>query len=372
MIDDDLNRWPAMMPSPDFAERVVDTWTRRARMRRIALGAGAVTALAAAAAVLFLALQPSAKTFAHSNQSELLSHAPAVAPAETNPPAPVTNPPAPVTNPPIDPVLELDTPWRPGEVQVPIGATLTIHDRNGKSIVKFVDDGTCQGHVHVQVSVTPSFRAGEVFAVGDKGTFDMKAGTQSYRVRCEKDGPVVAAGQIVLRTDSGQRPLPSTPPINPIDLDGRNYQVFYQREVPRVSVRFGGDPAKQYRLHIEAPGHDQTLESTSPTVIMDGLVDGTYKLTGERDGTTDTKSTTLIISFDQTAPQVYIAPDSASDDSVRLKGAVLPGWELSINGSKVPIVKGRFSVKVPRRDVIVLRASHPQRGVHLYVRRVRH
>jgi len=83
----------------------------------------------------------------------------------------------------------------------------------------------------------------------------------------------------------------------------------------------------------------------------------------------------LIIDFDQTAPQVYIESPGTAEawkSEIDVRGAVLPGWSAAIEDIAVPIdPQRRFSAKVgtPSGRALAIRLSHPQRGVHYYLRR---
>jgi hypothetical protein len=53
-------------------------------------------------------------------------------------------------------------------------------------------------------------------------------------------------------------------------------------------------------------------------------------------------------------------------------GAVLPGWSAAVEEIAIPIDKQRrFTAKVgaPSGRALAIRLSHPQRGVHYYLRR---
>jgi hypothetical protein len=84
---------------------------------------------------------------------------------------------------------------------------------------------------------------------------------------------------------------------------------------------------------------------------------------------------TLIIDFDQTAPQVYIespANGQTWTGDIDVRGAVLPGWSAAVEEIAIPIDKQRrFAAKVglPTGKALAIRLSHPQRGVHYYLRR---
>jgi hypothetical protein len=54
---------------------------------------------------------------------------------------------------------------------------------------------------------------------------------------------------------------------------------------------------------------------------------------------------------------------------------VLPGWTAAVEGEPVPIdgKTRRFATKIkaPPGNALAIRLSHPQRGVHYYLRRTK-
>ena len=106
------------------------------------------------------------------------------------------------------------------------------------------------------------------------------------------------------------------------------------------------------------------------------LREGTYTYWFDRDGVRDKNVSTLKIDFDQTAPQVYIElpvngkPFAADVD---VKGAVLQGWAAAVGDVTIPIdAQRRFIAKVSPpsgAQALAIKLSHPQRGVHFYLRR---
>jgi len=55
-----------------------------------------------------------------------------------------------------------------------------------------------------------------------------------------------------------------------------------------------------------------------------------------------------------------------------MRGAVLPGWSAAVEAIAIPVGnQRRFAAKVgiPGASALAIRLSHPQRGVHYYLRR---
>ena len=118
--------------------------------------------------------------------------------------------------------------------------------------------------------------------------------------------------------------------------------------------------------------------STSTKLKIEGkqLSEGNYTYWFDRDGVRQDKTNSLKIQFDNTAPQVYIElpingkPWPAGDIDVR--GSVVPGWAAAVGGVSIPLDSARrFIAKVqqPSGKALAIRLSHPQRGVHYYLRR---
>ena len=113
------------------------------------------------------------------------------------------------------------------------------------------------------------------------------------------------------------------------------------------------------------------------TVEGKKLKEATYTYWVDRDGVRQDKVSSLIIDFDQTAPQVYIeSPPNGKPFAAEIdvRGAVLPGWTAKVDVVEIPIDKNtrRFAAKVPPpsgAQALAIRLSHPQRGVHFYLRR---
>ncbi len=221
------------------------------------------------------------------------------------------------------------------------------------------------------------FRTARVTGGKESANILAEANYYHYRLLCG-GGSVAASGKLQVRRDSGTRPLPKEAPSNPIDPDGRTWRISYQSVVPNVKVKVPGT-AKKYTVHLQTGGVDEVYESTKPMVTIDGkkLKEATYTYYVERDGVKLDKVSTLIIDFDQTAPQVYIeAPANGKPFAaeVDVRGAVLPGWTAKVEGVEIPVDKNtrRFRAKVAppaTAQALAIRLSHPQRGVHYYLRR---
>jgi hypothetical protein len=267
------------------------------------------------------------------------------------------------------------------DLKIVVGAEsqLTIHDPRGATALQFSYPGKCGGIGTIEMDTDPKFRTARITAGKDTANILAEQGAYSYRLIC--GGGTVGAGRIVVRRDSGTRPLPKEASENRIDADGRTYRISYQSLIPNVKIKVPGAAGGKYRLHLATGGVDDTMDSTKSTFSIPGkkLKEATYTYWVERDGVKDNKVSTLIIDFDQTAPQVYISdPPNGKPFAAEVKvaGAVLPGWTAKVEGVEIPVDKGtrRFNATLapPQgANALAIRLSHPQRGIHYYVRRGR-
>jgi hypothetical protein len=265
------------------------------------------------------------------------------------------------------------------DFRVAAGESLTIHDPKPPTAVQFQFDGKCPDGGIIELDRDPRFRTAKISAGHDFANAMIASGAWSYRLRCtsrDTEGGAVASGRISVVRDDGRRPLPKAQGVNDIDADGRTYRISYQSAIPNVVVHVKNFGAA-HRLHLASAGKEQTFESATPAITVPGgqLREGTYTYWIDRDGVKQDKVSTMIIDFDQTAPQVYIEspingqPWTADID---VRGAVLPGWSAAVEEIAIPIDKQRrFTAKVgaPSGRALAIRLSHPLRGVHYYLRR---
>jgi hypothetical protein len=253
----------------------------------------------------------------------------------------------------------------------------TVHDPKGSTALQFLFNGKCNGGGTIEMDNDPRFRTARISAGKDSANIIAEPGAWSYRLVCAGGGQG-GSGRIIVRKDAGTRPLPKDPPVNPIDADGRTYRISYQSLIPNVKIKSAAGGTK-YKLHLATAGSEETFESDKPAFTVDGkkLREATYTYWVERDGVKQDKPSTLIINFDQTAPQVYIeSPQNGKPfgAKVDVKGAVLPGWTAKVDVVEIPIDKNtrRFTAQVDPpsgAQALAIRLSHPQRGVHFYLRR---
>jgi hypothetical protein len=274
----------------------------------------------------------------------------------------------------------------PGDVVIPkyfdfrvtIGDTpaFSIHDPAGATAVQFDFNSKCPEGGAIEIDQDARFRTPRVSAGKESANILVKAGGWQYRLRCDS-GAVVGAGHMYIAADAGTRPLPKEPPRFPIDADGRNYRVDYQSLIPNIKIKAPGS-GTGFKLHLATGGTETTFDSPNGSFDVPGkqLKEGEYTFWVDRDAQ-KSKISTLKIGFDQTAAQVYIESPvngAAWGDDIEVSGATLPGWTAKINGSEIPVDRNtrRFHATVAPPtlgNALAIRLSHPQRGVHYYLRR---
>ena len=176
--------------------------------------------------------------------------------------------------------------------------------------------------------------------------------------------------------DSGTRRLPDKPGVSPFTPNGMQWTIGYQSVIPDIGVTFPG-AGNNFVLHLARGGKDSTFKSSSTKLKIEGkqLSEGVYTYWFDRDGVKQDKTNSLRIQFDNTAPQVYIElPVNGRPwaGDVDVKGSVVPGWTAAVDGATIPLDSARrFIAKVgaPPGRALAIRLSHPQRGVHYYLRR---
>jgi hypothetical protein len=263
------------------------------------------------------------------------------------------------------------------DLKVTVGEPFfTVHDPRGSTALQFDFNGKCPGGGTIEMDTNASFRTARLS--GGKQSANILAEPNFYYYRLSCGGAPAASGKLQVRRDAGTRPLPKEPPVNPIDADGRTYRISYQSLVPNVKIKVSGTASK-YKLHLSTGGSEETQESTKPVFTVEGkkLKEATYRYWVDRDGVKQDKVSTLIVDFDQTAPQVYIsAPPNGKPFAadVEVRGAVLPGWSAKVEGVEIPVDKNtrRFkaTVAAPKGpNALAIRLAHPQRGIHYYLRR---
>lgn len=267
------------------------------------------------------------------------------------------------------------------DFRVAAGETLTIHDPRPPTAVQFQFGEKCPNGGVIEMDRNAQYRTAKISAGKEAANLSVSTGAWAYRLRCTSgggEGSAVASGRIVVVRDDGRRALPKIPPSNSIDADGRTWRLSYQSQIPNLQVNVKAT-GNAFKLVLATEGTPQELTSKKPSVTIPGskLKEGTYTYWFEIDGVKQPKTSTLKIDFDQTAPQVYIElpiDRRPWNGDIPVKGAVLPGWSASIEGLPLPIDGARRFIGTagkPPGNALAIKLSHPQRGVHYYLRRAK-
>ena len=260
------------------------------------------------------------------------------------------------------------------ELRVGEPANITLHDPAGATAVRFAFATACKGGT-IELARSSQFRS-PLISVGDSAAHLMvRSGRWAYRVRC--NGDQVASGHIIVLRDRGTRPLPKDPSRFEIAADGRNYRLDYQTRIPDVQLRAGGK-GTTFKLHLASGKDERVFSSATGSFKVPGttLREREYTFWVERDGV-KSRVSTLRIGFDQTTAQVYIETPVDGrpwGPHIEVAGATLPGWTATIDGKSIPADKDtrRFGTLIPApKDAraVAIQLSHPERGVHVYLRR---
>lgn len=254
------------------------------------------------------------------------------------------------------------------------GDSLIVHDPHPPTAVAFVTS-RCPGLAVLELGSKKRETVGS-----GKVSAAFPAGAQRYRLRCDADAKPFADGTISVIHDSGSRRLSLTAPVNRIDTDGRRYTILYQSLLPKVSVRWPNPPSSgPFTLGVSSQGRGQkTFAAGAPSFALPAgaLAEGTHELWFEAHGERS-RPTSVVVQFDNAAPTASISAPAergfAPGATVSVAGMALPGWTVSAAGRELPQDnQQRFSGEVTAPGdlgALAIRFSHPQRGVHYYLRR---
>jgi len=249
------------------------------------------------------------------------------------------------------------------------GTDITIHDPKPPTAVGFAVPKQCQQGVVVKVDRRRT--QGRT-----QGNLLVSLGTHRYTLSCvESPETALFSGQLSVVKDTGQPPAPTFTPSATINTDGRKYTVLFQRELPKVTVKWPTAPAaSRYTLSLGS----RRLSSTSPTYSFSSgsLPAGTYQLVFSANTTPARQSrpTTLAILLDSAAPKGQLAEPRSGGfspgEDVKIAGQALPGWKVSLGGEELPLDEQRRFTLTRRLDgTLPIAFSHPDRGIHYYLRR---
>jgi hypothetical protein len=206
-------------------------------------------------------------------------------------------------------------------------------------------------------------------------------GRHAYRLRCVDSGGVqqaaVAEGTVTILHDAGTAPLAAGAPSTMVDTDGRAYTVMYQNRLPAVSVRWPHPPeAPSYTLLHTSPAGSRSYTTSSPMYGFKSgaFIEGRHQLSFQA-GAKQSRPTTLLITFDATAPKASLKTPAngrfGPGASVNVSGTVLPGCKVFAGGSEIG-VEANYSFSgnaAAAGRVLTIRFECPGRGSDLYLRR---
>ncbi len=266
------------------------------------------------------------------------------------------------------------------DIMTSAGGSLLVHDPSPPTAV-----GIRFGDKCANVGVVERIKGSTVKAssVGSgSANLNFGAGSHKYRLRClSPDGTLgspVASGRITIYHDAGTAALPVKAPATAINTDGRAYTVLYQNLLPSITVRWpNAPPADSYTLSITSNGRSRSLstQQASFSFAPGQLKEGQHSFQFTSAQGRKSRVSTASIRFDNAAPKASIKTPTdggfGPNESVRVSGIALPGWEVFAQGSAVTMDgEQRFAASVASgQRGLVLQFSHPQRGVHHYVRR---
>jgi hypothetical protein len=370
-VDRALEAWTPMSPPADFADRVLAARSplvpQVGRARRVWWIAAPILATAAIA-VLVLGTRSMSKSAAPQGAGPQLAlersagsgqAVAAVAPmAQPGPDAGL----APL------PAYEFDVPavdpTSASSIVLRAGDKATIHvPVDGPVSIDFDFAGQCSEGGAIETALDERYLE-KVFVAGrTRATQKLDVGAYVYRLRC-RTGETAAEGRIAVVRDDGRRRLAFPQPQNDIDADGRTWRVSFQALIPNIRVRAEGATV----LTVGKSGQRSTdipVRDGYALIPGDQLEEGEYILFPDP-VTSAWKKTTLILDFDNTAPQIFIRDIDTSSAGVVIRGEVRVGWSLDVNGQPIDINKFHFNARA-RFGLNVMHAHHPKYGHHYYL-----
>lgn len=360
--------WSALEPPADFADRVLAAPPTRRWLPYVAIASAAV-AVALLAIVIVRPVEPDR---------------PQVAPQAVDAGLAITAPPDAATLAPADAaVADADR----YDLDLQIGQNAVIHAASGDARINFFTRA-CHAGLQVEIDRDPKFTA-PTAAQGITGAIvELSTGAYHYRGTCMSGGmpePTHVSGRIAVVRDRVDRTLPGAPLPVQLRADGRQYRVRFSDQLPEVTLEI---PPGGERLHVTGPGVNRSFPVRAPqrAIVLPGATfgEGDYRLWFERGGV-ELGTIQVRFEFDNLAPQftiespsepVFGVPRQTSVvDEVRVRGTVSTGWTAAFETISIPIGdRGRFEATVSPRRVLrslAIRFSHPQRGTHYVLRRLR-
>ncbi len=136
----------------------------------------------------------------------------------------------------------------------------------------------------------------------------------------------------------------------------------------RTSVKIDVDAPCGNNAKIELTGHGANAVATEIWILQPGTYQYAVQCKALLVATGQ-----LVVTHDQSGPVQLRTPadGGAWDDLVDISGTAVPGSRIMQGQAPIEIENGRFSEqrRLDSKDVLLLRAIHPEQGLHFYVRR---
>jgi hypothetical protein len=264
------------------------------------------------------------------------------------------------------------------DVEATAGDSIVIHDPSPPTAVRFLFGDKCkEGVIRIEGHRSEFARGDGSVAVA------LKPGVAPYRLFCATEAGLsdkpAASGKMIVMQDAGLRPMPKEAPVTSVELDGRNYTVLYQNQLPRVMLRWSKAPSEDgaYTVTASGPTGARTFPASKSTYTLPaGVLGEGQHLVHMEGGGRVSRQSTVIIRFDNAAPtatlETPVNSGASAGSPLSVVGTVLPGWSVRVNGAAVPLDGARFSLQamMPTNErALAIWLLHPERGTHVYLRR---
>jgi hypothetical protein len=263
------------------------------------------------------------------------------------------------------------------DVELPIGATVVIHDPGAPTAVRFMFGTLCTGLGSVELT-----HAGKTLrkASGQASVaLWVPLGNHRYTLRCGRERSVRQRGQLSVVADAATRSMAAKPPVSTLLADGRKYTVLYQNRLPAISLSWPRAPAGPgMKLVHEFGGlrDERALAEPRHGFASGELAEGRHTFRFET-SSASSRQTSVDIVFDNAAPRASLdvpaVLDAAPGQSVTIAGTALPGSDVWVGEQRVRLdARGRFSTPAllpTEHRALAIKVVQPGRGTHLYLRR---
>jgi hypothetical protein len=261
---------------------------------------------------------------------------------------------------------------RPRELSLPALESAIVHVAKPPLSVYLPAPCDDRARIVVDGATVPSDNEGAVAF--------LNAGAHTIRTQCGSETRQV---RLVVKRDAAKMDLPKRAQNVRVEADGRRYTVRYQNLLPEVTFVWPGSHTPPLRLLVKKGARENSYNVERPEhALASGMLgEGEYKFSFRDARGSTSASTTLRLSFDNTARSAYLSAPAddttanAGTDGIEVAGAALSRSRVQIQGHSIQLDdKGRFRGHAqlrPGETSVAVRVEHPESGVHYYVRRVR-